>query len=382
MDSNDAPPSAAPGPSSPAASSPSASSPSPSSPPVPSPAVPSPTDRLVDLVLEGGGVKGIALIGALEVLEERGYRFNRVAGSSAGAIAGAMVAAGIPPSTMAEIMRSVDYDRFQDGGFWQRFVVGKVLSIWIRNGIYLGRTLPAWLDEQLRAHSPVYRTGTFADLPYADPESAREHPEDERFRLVVTASDLSQGRLRLLPWHFRRFGRVPGDQRIVDAVRISMSIPFFYRPVTWKDAKGGATWLVDGGLLSNFPIDIFDADASATPRWPTFGIKLSTRPDAALGVANRITGPLSMGLAVLRTLMGFHDGLHIDSADACARTIFIDTGKVRTTQFDLSDADRDQLYQSGREAATRFLDGTADGPGWDFDRYIREHRTPAGPSRG
>lgn len=342
--------------------------------PAPSGSPAEPVDDLLDLVLEGGGVKGIALVGALEVLQERGYRFNRVAGSSAGAIAGAMVAAGIPPTTMAEVMRSVDYSRFQDGRRWNRFLPVQALNVLLRNGIYPGRFLEQWLDEQLRAHGPRYRNGTFSDLPYEDPQQARPIPENERFRLIVTASDLSNGRLKFLPRDFEDYHRAPGEQSIVDAVRISMSIPFFFRPVKWTATDGRGTWLVDGGMLSNFPITQFDAPPDRTPRWPTFGIKLSSRPDAALDVTNKITGPLSFGIAILRTLMGFYDGMHIESADAVARTIFIDTGSVRTTQFDLTAADRDLLYENGRTAAIRFLDGTEGSPGWDFERYIREFR--------
>ena len=65
--------------------------------------------------MEGGGVKGIALAGALEVLEERGYRVNRVAGSSAGAIAGALAASGVSARKMVEILRATDYRAFEDG---------------------------------------------------------------------------------------------------------------------------------------------------------------------------------------------------------------------------------------------------------------------------
>ncbi|MGP5376902.1 patatin-like phospholipase family protein, partial [Brachybacterium alimentarium] len=90
----------------------------------------------VDLVLEGGGVKGIALAGAIEVLEERGYRVNRVAGSSAGSIAGALVTADIPASTLVQILRETDYRMFQDGPFWVRLLPGKVLSVLLHNGIY------------------------------------------------------------------------------------------------------------------------------------------------------------------------------------------------------------------------------------------------------
>jgi len=67
-----------------------------------------------DLVLEGGGVKGIALAGAVAVLEERGYRFHKVAGTSAGAIVGALVAAGAPGKRLREIMDDLDYHKFRD----------------------------------------------------------------------------------------------------------------------------------------------------------------------------------------------------------------------------------------------------------------------------
>lgn len=343
--------------------------------------IPSPAgeDRL-DLVLEGGGVKGIALVGALEVLEERGYRFNRVVGSSAGAIAGAMVAAGIPSGTMAEIMRSVDYRKFQDGRRWNRFLPVQAVNVLLRKGVYPGRFLENWLDEQLRMHGPRYERGTFSDLRYEDPENVRSIPENEKFRLAVTASDLSDGRLRFLPRDFEHYHRAPGEQTIVDAVRISMSIPFFFQPVTWTKTNGRGTWLVDGGMLSNFPITAFDAPADQTPRWPTFGIKLSSRPDAAHSVTNKITGTLSFGIAILRTLMGFYDGMHIDSADAVARTIFIDTGKVRTTQFDLTDSDRDLLYRNGRKAAIKFLDGTERAPGVGLRPIHQRVPAPGAPS--
>ncbi|MBB5831395.1 patatin-like phospholipase family protein [Brachybacterium aquaticum] len=336
-----------------------------------------PAGKRLDLVLEGGGVKGIALVGALEVLEEHGYRVNRVAGSSAGAIAGSMVAAGIAPSTMTGIMQELDYSRFQDGRRWNRYLPIQVVSVLRRKGIYPGRFVEDWLEEQLRTHSPLYRTGTFADLAYADPDPARTVPANEAFRLVVTASDISNGRLRFLPRDFEDYHRSPGEQRIVDAVRISMSIPFFFRPVGWKDSDGRPTWLVDGGMLSNFPITQFDAPAGVRPRWPTLGIKLSQRPDAALGVANRITGTVSFGVAILRTMMGFYDGMHIESADAVSRTIFIDTGAVGTTQFDLTTAERDMLHRRGREAAEKFLDGSGNRAGWDFERYIEQFRAQA-----
>ena len=362
----------------------------------------------VDLVMEGGGVKGIALAGALEVLEERGYRVNRVAGSSAGSIAGALATAGIPAATIVQILRETDYRRFEDGPWWTRPLVGKGLSILLHNGVHRGRSLTAWLEEQLAAHGAPGRTGTFADLLYHDPEDgaaapapstdalpastmhtssthtsttrtpATAQPDPRQYRLVVTASDLTSGRLRFLPTDADAFGATPAQLRVVDAVRASTSIPLFFRPVKWKNAYGKTAWLVDGGLLSNFPVSVFDRPGDEAPRWPTFGIKLSARPETDLGVENRISGPLSFGKAVVDTVTGFYDRMHIEASHSVARTIFIDTDAVRPAQFDLSESERELLYTKGRQAATDFLDGDDGQEAWDFDRYRERFRT--GPS--
>ena len=98
-------------------------------------------ERYADLVLEGGGVKGIALVGAIEVLEEHGYRFKRVAGTSAGAIVGALVAAGAPASKLVDIIGSVQYPDFRDGSRLTRTTAGKAAGILARTGIYLGEHL-------------------------------------------------------------------------------------------------------------------------------------------------------------------------------------------------------------------------------------------------
>src|SRR5450756_808679 len=95
-----------------------------------------------DMVLEGGGVKGIALVGALSVLEERGYEFNRVAGTSAGAIVGALVAAGFPAGELQAIMNDVDYRKFRDGRPWEQLLIGKAAELLLSNGVYRGEYLP------------------------------------------------------------------------------------------------------------------------------------------------------------------------------------------------------------------------------------------------
>ena len=176
------------------------------------------------------------------------------------------------------MMRTVDYGRFQDEGFIDHLgLVGKGLSLLFEKGIYEGRYLHAWLDGLLTNLGKR----TFADLRIDDPKSSL--PPEKAYRLVVMASDVTRGELVRLPWDYPRYGLKADDQLVADAVRASMSIPFFYEPVQlkWRDAEGNnVSYMVDGGMLSNFPIEVFDRTDGERPRWPTFGIKLSAKPNA------------------------------------------------------------------------------------------------------
>jgi NTE family protein len=81
-----------------------------------------------------------------------------------------------------------------------------------------------------------------------------------------------------------------------------------------------------------------------------------------------------MAVAMIDTLTGFYDRMHINNPDVLARTIFIDTGAVKATDFDVDKATQQMLYDNGRAAAIQFLDGDATRPGWNFDAYIKRFR--------
>jgi NTE family protein len=328
------------------------------------------TDDTVDLVLEGGGVKGIALVGAISVLEEAGYRFNRIAGTSAGAIVGALLAADVRAADLDTIMRSTDYRLFRDTSWLDRLgPVGKSLSLLLEAGIYEGKYLVTWLDQQLATYAPTKTT--FADLVHIDPGSTL--PLDRSYRLVVMASDVSLKQLVRLPWDYdRHYGLDPAPRPISEAVRASMSIPFFFEPARLRHGDGrSSSCLVDGGMLSNFPIDVFDRTDGQAPRFPTFGIKLSTRPEDKQ-IHDGADNAFELTAAMIATMMGFYDAGHIADEDVLDRTIFVDTFGISAVDFGLSEADRERLFESGRCAARAFLDT------WSFPAYIRKHRTPAG----
>ena len=265
-----------------------------------------------DLVLEGGGVKGIALVGAVAVLEEHGYEFNRIAGTSAGSIVGALLAAGMPAADMVGIMQSIDYSRFEDKGPEDQIPGGRLYSLVTQQGIYEGAYLRTWLAEILEQRG----VRTFNDLRYGDATTAL--PPEQRYRLVVMASDVSTGRLRRLPWDYPAFGFEPGDVPVVDAVRASMSIPFFYEPVKLRNpTTREETWMVDGGLLSNFPVEIFDREHGNPPRWPTFGIKLSARRGSQ-ATQFKVDNTFDLARSILMTMHSFYDQMHIDDPSVLA----------------------------------------------------------------
>lgn len=307
-------------------------------------------ERHADLVLEGGGVKGIGLVGAISVLEESGYRFRRVAGTSAGALVGSLVAAGMSAAEMLAVMQELDYRRFEDAkGVARVPFVGGLLGLAIDEGMHAGDHLRGFVADQLRRHG----VETYGDLREVD-EGSSLAPH-QRYKLITHAADVSRARLLRLPWDYEPdFGLDPDTQSVANSVRASASIPFFFRPVQLGHTTGAPSWLVDGGLLSNFPIDVFDRTDGEPPRWPTIGIKLSVRQPTG-EIVHDIDGIVSLSEAMLGTLTSWHDRENANRPGVADRTIFVDTSGVSSTDFGIDAATQDELYRNGRAAAEAWL---------------------------
>lgn len=323
-----------------------------------------------DLVLAGGGVKGIGHVGAISVLEKRGYEFRRIAGTSAGAIVGALAAAGMSAVELHKVVGSLDFGSFQDAGPLKRIpIVGAGLSVLFENGIFEGDAVREWIKGEL--HNKGIET--FADLKIKDPNSALA--PNESYKLVVMATDITRGELIRLPWDYERYGLDPDTQLVCDAVRASISIPFFFRPATIP-YHGKPSTVVDGGVLSNFPIDTFDRADTAPPRWPTFGVTLIPKLPAGnaalfpvLGLLRH--GPVDFTESLVTTMLVGHDQAQLAKPWIGARAIEVDTKQVGIVDFGLSPADQQGLYDNGRKAATAFLKT------WDWDAYRTRFRPPS-----
>lgn len=314
--------------------------------------------KLRDLVLEGGGVKGIGLAGAVITLDAAGYHFPRVAGTSAGAIAASLIAAlnarGQALTDLQTILDSVDYPKFMSGGR-----LHAAANLAIHQGLYNGDYLVSWLGDALRQIGAT----KFGDLRHDDPGADKTLTDAQKYTLVVHTSDISRGRLVRLPWDYPMYGTPDIDEvDIVSAVRASMAIPFFFEPIkidapacTVGDVHckaGEVTW-VDGGMLSNFPVEVFDRADGVPSRWDTLGIKLSAK-ETAITCAHEASNLFQETVACLRTLLDNADRYYITSAKA-ARTIFVDNDGIKATDFHLDQAARTTLYDNGVQAAQAWM---------------------------
>lgn len=205
-----------------------------------------------NLVLEGGGIRGIAYGGALNELDSLGIlpQIERVAGTSAGAIQAAFLAVGYTPQEITEITFSTPVQQFNDGRF---IFFGGTNRLFKQYGWYRGDKFTDWLGQQVKA-----KTGN-ANLTFAQlHELALQNKARD---LYVTGTNLTDQ--CVMVFSHETFP----DMQIKHAVRISMSIPLYYRAVL-LDQDGNIVTnpqkgqqvdvLVDGGVLANFPITLFD----------------------------------------------------------------------------------------------------------------------------
>lgn len=327
-----------------------------------------------DLVLSGGGVKGVALAGAVAALNDAGYRSWRVSGTSAGAIVGALVAAGLTDDTLTQVAMRLDYRRFADPVPLDRVpVIGPGLALLGGQAMYRGDYARSWVADELAGLG----VRTFGDLRLDDPQL----PPEQRYKLVVTCADVTLGRLVRLPWDYASvYGMDPDAQPVADAVRASMSIPLVFEPVTLTNPKTGTrSTLVDGGVVSNFPIDSLDRTDGRQPRWPTFGITLRAQipgPDGHLlpNWLNQVAPPsVHLLERVLTTALIGRDQAYLHQPWVAARTIEIDADEVGFADFSLTPAQVRRLHTEGYQAARRFL------ATWDWAAYLRQFRPPPQP---
>lgn len=321
-------------------------------------------------------MKGVGLGGAVGVLMRAGYTFQRVAGTSAGAIAGALVAAGISAPELARAMARLRYDRVPDRGLPKIPLLSEGISLLHSGGAYEGDYIHGFVRDELAALG----VRTFGDLRRSDPGADANLPVQRSYKLVVMATDVTHGRLLRLPWDYPLLGLDPDEQLVADAVRASISIPLFFDPVVVRDgATGERVTLVDGGVLSNYPIEIFDRTDLRPSRWPTLGVKVVPElpagdPELFPGIALPALPPVKLLERVVATAIVGNDQTYLERPCVRRRTIAVDTSAVGIVEFDASAQQRAEVVANGVAAAESFL------ATWDWDSFRRA--CPGAPTAG
>lgn len=284
-------------------------------------------------MFSGGGLKGFALVGAYQVLEEKGYQFERVAGTSAGAILASFIAAGYSAKEIETLLDELDLAEFLD----QRKIIFplpfmKWLRLYWRLGMYQGKVLEQWIFDKL-AKKGIY---SFADLPVG--------------ALKLVASDLTNGKMIVLPDDLESYGISPESFPVARAVRMSCSIPFFFEPIKMK-VQTGETIVVDGGVLSNFPMWLFKDDDRNRKR-PIIGLKLSRSKEEVGGYD--IKNALQLFEALFSTMKNAHDDRYI-SREHEKDVVFIPVDHIKSTAFNMEDEMKAEMMEIGRARTIQFL---------------------------
>lgn len=285
----------------------------------------------IDGVFSGGGMKAIAFVGALEVMEREGFVFKKIAGTSAGAIIGALLSAGYKASEINQKLTEVNFKRFLDRPNSRLpFPFIKWASFYWRMGMYKGDALEKWMAKLLKDKG----IETFADI--------------EKGSLKIIASDLTKGRIITLPDDLKYYGLNENAFSIAKAVRMSTSIPYFFEPMKIYDRLGIKSIIVDGAVLSNFPIWIFEAEKER----PIVGFRLSPKLENI--PPNIIHNAFDMFPALIETMLHAHDARYI-SKKVVNQIIFIPIDSVKTTEFTLSEKMKNELFENGKARAEEFI---------------------------
>lgn len=287
----------------------------------------------IDGVFSGGGIKGLALIGAYEEIEKRGFQFERVAGTSAGSIVAGLIIAGYTSKEIFQLMGELDLSKLLDArSTFIPLPFAKWLFVYWKLGLYKGNELEKWLKEKLAAKG----LKNFSDLPAQT--------------LRVIASDLSNGQLVVLPDDLDKYGISPNSFSIAKAIRMSCSIPYFFEPVKMRSNEG-VNIIVDGGVLSNFPMWLFENENGQRTR-PVLGIKLSHNEHEHK--KHTIGNAIQLFTALFETMKDAHDARYISKRHV-KDIIFIPTEGVLATEFQLTEEKKRDLFLHGKECADHFL---------------------------
>lgn len=314
--------------------------------------------QIKNLVLEGGGVRGIAYVGAIQALEEFNYIQNieNISGTSVGAITAAFICIGYTSDELKLELSSLKIQQFNDG---KGIFVGGINRMNNRYGWYKGEKLTEWVNELIEKKTGV------EDLTFGHLKQMSDTSSDYK-NLYVSVTNLSKQCSEVIS-----FENYP-NMRVADGIRISASIPLYYSAV-FIDELGNVynqppkdtpvDVMADGGFLANFPIHVFDDFHNSTS---TIGLRLDEDDQIEQDSSgNHNLAPYE--ITDFRDYVGAFYNIIIENLNRSElteedwnRTISISTCGVGPKVKKLSNEEIDALIQSGYSATLAHISARPD----------------------
>ncbi len=342
--------------------------------------------KVTGLTLSGGGVKGIAYVGAFSEAEARGYSWGNIAGVSIGAIAAALAGAGYDSAQMWEIMNGFDFEGIQlkepqelpvvselrdfargvrspdeetVRGFLEQVLPANRQAILVRSvddrmrnmlsnivtfckdgSLFDGDYLENWMADVLSRRG----IRTFADLRGGIVDKLNPRG----YRVRMTGMDCHRVKTIVMPDDMEYYGINPDSFEVAKAVRISTCVPFAFKPVKiscLKNGKSKTYYLIDGGVFDTFPYWAVDNSYMTS-----IGFQLNGHSKKFFSLHTAIDVVTTLIEAVHDTGTPEKDDSMIDY------TQDIDTSKINFLDFNLGDEGREYLYNNGKKAAEKLFD--------------------------
>ncbi len=344
------------------------------------------SNNLLNLVLSGGGIKGIAFVGAYEELEKRYRSFGNIAGVSAGALIGALIGAGYTSRELIRILKEFDFSilKIRSGDYLNTSIYGRIrrilderaaisdseieallymqdypelqgikrhkedfkgkrgnflsnlIAFSQENAFLDGDLLEKWVAKLL-ANKGIY---TFSDFRGGIPDKVNPRG----YKVRMTAVDANTGKVIVLPDDIVLYNIDPDKLEVAKAVRMSTSVPFVFRPCVLMKRENNYLkqhYIIDGGVLDNFPVWLIDSTQTNI-----IGLKLEGKEPKELQQAENMLKKL---------LSSSHDTGVPKNSYNIDNIAHINTGSVSFLDFDISPENMQYLYEQGKISVQKLL---------------------------
>lgn len=287
----------------------------------------------IDCVFSGGGIKAYAFLGALQSVDKTNYHIERVAGTSAGAIFAAFIAAGYTIEEIETMLDDLNIEDLLDPPLFSKYIpFMKWALLYYNKGLYKGDSLERWMEEKLALKGIV----TFSQI--------------KQGYLKVIVSDISLGKLIVIPDDLERvYGIAPEQFKVSTAVRMSASFPYFLMPKK-INYNNMSSYIVDGGLLSNFPLWVFNENNRF--KRPVLGMSLSDNTENVEPI--KVNHSIDMFKALFSAMMRAHDSRYISKTKQ-HHIVFIPVKEVSSLEVSISTDEKKQLINLGKKKTDKFL---------------------------